>query len=567
MRLWLPLAFAAIAAVTALGVFWIFSARSDQALRASAENLALASTLDAADAISVAIQHGHLDSAVDSMANKTRLAVFVYDESGGLISPDHSRQIQLSNIVPRYRAVATARAGGRYQSTLDKGTLIAVPVERVGGVILTYAPRPELEGTLGIVHRQIFQAALFSSLAGGLAGLIVAMLIAHRLRRIATAADAIEGGSFDTRLHPWLRDELGGLAATIDRMRLRLRETFGRLEVERDRLRRLLERLHDGVIAVDEDLRVEFGNTAARRMVRAKLREGEELPEPWAESSLRGLATQLFTQRTGVLQETISTASGRVYAVVGIPPRGRAKSAVLVLTDISERERRERAERDFVTNAAHELRTPLATITGAVHVLQAGAKDEPEERDRFLGHIEREAGRLGRLTNALLVLARAQTQAETPNVAGVELQPLLESIVADVQPPEAVVIGIDCPAGLEALAERDLLEQAVSNLVANALQNTERGRVEVAAREVPGGSVAVEVRDTGRGIAPERQERIFDRFYRPGGRDPRRFGLGLSIVRQAVAALDGRLEIESAVGRGTTVRITLPAVQAVEAVA
>jgi signal transduction histidine kinase len=560
MRFWLPLAFASIAAVTALIVSWVFSARSEHALRGSAEDFAVASTLGATDSVASALQHKRdLPATLEAIAARRRLAIFVFDENGKLISSSHSRQIQLRYIAPRDRAVHAALGHGRYISTIDhgNGTLVALPIPRVGGAVLTYSPRPELEGQLGIVHRQIVQAALFASLAGALAGLLVAMVIASRLRRIVTAADAIEGGSFETRLHPWLKDELGVLAETIDRMRMRLRETFGRLESERDRLRRLLERLHDGVIAVDQDLRVEFSNTAAKRLMRAPLSDGNDLPEPWAEASLRKLAGRLFASGSGVLQETISTKAGRVYTVVGIRPRGRAKTAVLVLTDVSERERRERAEREFVTNAAHELRSPLATITGAIQVLQAGAKDEPEERDRFLGHIEREAARLGRLTHSLLVLARAQTREEAPNLAPVELKPLLETIASEVRPPAAVAIMVSCPPGLEVLAERDLIEQAVSNLTSNALQNTERGRIEIAARQVAGGSVVLEVTDTGRGIAPDRQERIFDRFYRPDGRDPRRFGLGLAIVRQAVSALGGRLEVESAVGTGTTVRITL----------
>jgi signal transduction histidine kinase/HAMP domain-containing protein len=560
MRFWLPLAFAAIAAVTAVIVSWVFSARSENALRGSAEDFAVASTIGASESVASALQHGtNLSATLEAITARRRLAIFVFDEHRKLISPNHSRQIQLRFIAPRDVAVRAALGRGRYISTIDhgNGTLVALPIPRAGGAVLTYSPRPELEGQLGIVHRQIVQAALFASLAGALAGLLVAMLIAARLRRIATAANAIEGGSFDTRLHPWLKDELGALAETIDRMRIRLRDTFGRLESERDRLRRLLERLHDGVIAVDEDLRVEFGNTAARRLMRAPLADGDELPEPWGEASLRELARDLFRSGSGVRQDTISTRAGRVYTVVGIPPRGRSKTAVLVLTDVSERERRERAEREFVTNAAHELRSPLATITGAIQVLQAGAKDEPEERERFLGHIEREAARLGRLTHSLLVLARAQTQEEAPNLAPLELKPLLETIAAYAQPPAQVTVEVSCPAGLEVLAERDLVEQAVSNLTANALQNTERGRIEIVARPLPGGSVVLEVTDTGQGIAPERQERIFDRFYRPDGRDPRRFGLGLAIVRQAVTALGGRLEVESAVGSGTTVRITL----------
>jgi signal transduction histidine kinase/HAMP domain-containing protein len=558
MRFWLPLAFALIAAVTAMIVSWVFSGRSENALRASAEDLALASTLNAGDRAVAGFKRGNLEDTLNAIATRRRLSIFMFDRFGRLISSPRSHGIKVGSITPRDVAVRRALVGRKYVETIDNGhgTLVALQLPG-GGVVLTFSPLPELESQLGIVHRQVVQAALFASLAGALAGLLVAMLIASRLRRISRAADAIEGGSFDTRLHPWLKDELGLLAETIDRMRLRLRESFGRLETERDRLRRLLQRLHDGVIAVDPDLRVEFGNTAARRLLRASFEEGDELPQVWGGDGLRELAAGLFEPRARAVQETFSTDDGRAYAVAGIPPRGRSKSAILVVTDVSVRERRERAEREFVTNAAHELRTPLATITGAIQVLQAGAKDDEEERDRFLGHIEREAARLGRLTHSLLVLARAQTREEQPNLAPVELQPLLQAIAADVKPPPEVEVSVSCPPGLEVLAERDLVEQAVSNLTANALQNTERGRVEIAAKQLPGGSVVLEVTDTGNGIALERQDRIFDRFYRPDGRDPRRFGLGLAIVRQAVTALGGRLELESAVGTGTTVRITL----------
>jgi signal transduction histidine kinase len=563
MRFWLPLAFALIAAVTALIVSWVFSGRSENALRASAEELALANSLGAVDNVVSGKRRGTLAATLDHVSGRRGIAIFYFDEDGQLASAESSRGINVENITVAPDAVQSALLdGGRYNSPIDHGhgQLIALPVPKVGGVVLTYSPLPQLEGQVGIVHRQVVEAALFASLAGALAGLIVAMLIAGRLRRIAQAADAIEGGSFDTRLHPWLKDELGGLAETIDRMRGRLRESFGRLESERDRLRRLLGRLHDGVIAVDSDLRIEFSNAAARRLLRASVDEGEELPQAWGEPGLRELATRLFEGGARAVQETFQTSDGRAYSVSGIPPRGRSRNAILVITDVSVRERRERAEREFVTNAAHELRSPLATITGAIQVLQAGAKEDAEERDRFLDHIEREAARLGRLTHSLLVLARAQTREEAPNLAPVELGPLLEAVVEDVKPPPDVAVTVSCPPGLEVLAERDLVEQAVSNLTANALQNTDRGRIEIAARELAGGSVALEVTDTGNGIAPDRQDRIFDRFYRPDGRDPRRFGLGLAIVRQAVAALGGRIELESTVGSGTTVRITLAGV-------
>jgi len=557
MRFWLPLAFALIAACTALIVSWIFSGRSDTAFKTSSEELALARTLGAADSVAGGVRRGNLDATVDQISSRRSMAVFVFDEHAKLLTPGHSRGIQLKYIVPRGVAVADALTNHRYTKTIDNGhgTLVALPVPRVGGAVLTYSPRPELQSQLGIVHRQVVQAALFASLAGALAGLIVAMLIASRLRRIAQAADAIEGGRFDTRLHPWLKDELGGLAETIDRMRGRLRESFGRLESERDRLQRLLGRLHDGVIAVDSNLRIEFSNAAAHRLLRASVDEGDELPVAWGEPVLRDLATRLFEPGARAAQETFQTSDGRAYSISGIPPRGRSKNAILVVTDVSVRERRERAEREFVTNAAHELRTPLATITGAIQVLQAGAKDDAEERDRFLDHIEREAARLGRLTHSLLVLARAQTREETPNLAPVELQPLLEAIVQDVNPPPEVAVTVSCPPGLEVLAERDLVEQAVSNLTANALQNTSRGRVEIVARQLPTGSVALEVSDTGKGIEAENLPKIFDPFFttRADGT-----GLGLAIAQKLIKAHGGEIRVRSKIGEGSTFTIVLP---------
>jgi signal transduction histidine kinase/HAMP domain-containing protein len=562
MRLWVTLTFAAIAAVTAIVVTSVFAARSESALKNSAQDFAVGNTINAADQLSK-VGAGQVRSTAAALANQRRFAIWVFDSGGNLISSKHSRRAELETIPDRFKAVVTALGGGRWVQPANQGraTVVAVPIPRGGGEVLTYSTRPELAAQLGIVHSQVVQTALFASLAGALAGLLVAMLIAGRLRRIATAASEIEAGHFETRLHPWLRDELGFLAQTIDRMRARLRNSFTQLETERDRLLRLLGRLHDGVIAVDSDLKVEFSNASARRLVRVGLRAGDPLPEPWGNGALPRLAAELFEPGAKPIQATFNLADGSSYAVAGLPPRRPSETAVLVLTDVSVRERRERAEREFVANAAHELRTPLATITGSIQVLQAGAKDEPEQRDRFLKHIEREAARLTRLTRALLVLARAQTQSEAPRLAAVDIKPLLEAIAADAQPEGDVRVEVECPVGLEVLAEQDLVEQAVSNLVANAVEHTPEGKITLAAQKLPTGGVSLEVSDTGLGIPHERQDRIFDRFYRPGGRDPRNFGLGLAIVRDAVQALGGRIELESAPGRGTTVRITLPEAQ------
>ena len=341
-----------------------------------------------------------------------------------------------------------------------------------------------------------------------------------------------------------------------------LEEAHDEVAAERRMLRQLLGRLHEGVVAIDADLRVDFANAAARRfMLPAQIAEGEALPEPWPQFPLRDLAAALFMARADEIEGQVVLPGDRIFGIVGIPPRGR-QGALIVITDVTERERRERAERDFVTNAAHELRTPLAAITSAVEVLQGGAKHDESAREMFLDHIQRETARLTRLTRSLLLLSRVQRRQETAAVEVVALAPLLAAVARDLSPAEGVTVHVQCAPELAALANRDLAEQALFNLAANAVRHTDAGAIVLAARRADARQVDIEVRDTGRGIEPDEQERVFDRFYSgsEGG-----FGLGLPIVREAVAALGGTVELQSVPGRGTTARVRLPAAELVQA--
>jgi signal transduction histidine kinase/HAMP domain-containing protein len=562
MRWWLSLAFAFIAAVTALAVAQVFLDRSERAFRERAEELAVGNAVAAADAIERVAPRGGLDESVQVMAQRRRLALFVFDREGNLLTSGRSHRTEFAAVPQRAAALRRALAEERYSASLNDGRsiVVALPLEaNQAAALVAYASRPELAAEVGIVREKIVEAVLWAVLVGAFAGLLVAMLIAARLRRIAAAAAAIEAGSFEKPLRPRFRDELGSLALTIDRMRERLRESFAALESDRDRLRRLLGRLHEGVVTVDDRLQVEFANAAARTMLGVRrLDEGDPLPDPWPDVSLRDLAAGLFRDRAPLAQARVSPDEERTYAVVGIPAGRGSHTAVLVLTDVTERERRERAEREFVTNAAHELRTPLTAIISAVEVLQSGAKEIPAERDRFLAAIERQSARLGRLARTLLVLARAETREEAPRLVPIELRPLLEEVAAALDPREGVTVEVECPAGLAVLAEHDLAVQALANLAANAAKHTEQGRIALSGRRRGGRSVVVEISDTGSGIPPHEHDRVFERFYRSREQDADGFGLGLAIVRQAVRAIGGTIELESSPGGGTTVRVTLP---------
>ncbi|MBA2476633.1 MAG: hypothetical protein H0V40_11845 [Actinobacteria bacterium] len=345
----------------------------------------------------------------------------------------------------------------------------------------------------------------------------------------------------------------------IDRIRVPMHRLFGRTRSNQS-LRDLLERIDQGVVAIGRDLEVSTANTAACRLLGAeRLAAGDPLPEPWPAFPLRRFAAELFEPQAVGRTVRVSPGAGRSLAVTGLPA-GRQGSAVLVIADHSELERLESADRDFVIDAAHELRTPVAAISSAVAVLQGGAKDTPDERDRFLEIVERQAARLGHLAHALLVLARAETGGGSLSLVPVHVPSLLEDLVVDLQTRERVEVEVSCPPDLRVLGDPDLLEQIVSNLAVNAAKHTERGRIKIVGRRLSDELAAVEVVDTGAGIPEPERERVFERFFRGEGSEG--FGLGLSIVRQAVGALGGSVEIVPGGAGGTIVRVELRAAPA-----
>ena len=212
---------------------------------------------------------------------------------------------------------------------------------------------------------------------------------------------------------------------------------------------------------------------------------------------------------------------------------------------------------DFVKNAAHELRTPVSAISSAIEVLQDGAKENPVERDRFLGHIEDATARLERLLDALLILARAQSGEEKPAVSAVPLEPIMHQVFEGVVPHGGVDLETEVPSGLSVTTNPRLLEQLLSNLVANAAKHTDSGSIRLVAAHSDG-RVSIEVQDTGHGLEPPDAELTERESARREAPELAGLGLGLTIVREAVRTLGGEVEIGPREGGGTTSRVLWP---------
>ncbi|GAB4194965.1 MAG: hypothetical protein OHK0013_00640 [Sandaracinaceae bacterium] len=330
-------------------------------------------------------------------------------------------------------------------------------------------------------------------------------------------------------------------------------------------LRTVLDAMVEAVLVVGDDGRVVLTNRALDALTTEDVR-GRRAKNVIKNKVLRRAlrdARKEGTRAEVTLEATVLGMPRVFHAHVSPIPRGRG--AVAVLHDVTAVREAERLRREFVANASHELRTPLTAIRGFGETLADGALDDPSTTRRFLEAILRQTTRLERLAEDLAALAAAEATEEPLSTESLDVRVVASDVLASLGPlasARSIALRLQAPSRtVRARANARALEQVLSNLVENAIKYSPEGaKVVVAVRPLQHAS-CIEVRDRGRGIAPEHHARIFERFYRVDegrARSEGGTGLGLAIVRHLVARMGGRISVDSALGEGATFRVELP---------
>jgi signal transduction histidine kinase len=555
VRLYLTIGFAAVALIAAGLSYLLLIRSSDQAASQRAADVTVGRAVGLADRIG---RHGPRKSA-DQFESVTDpgFSPWVFGNKRRLITPRRSGGVALQDVPDHGEAVTMALQGSRTVDRLpDRVTMVATPIFRNGrqqGALLVRAEQPQaLARTIAGLGGDRLTAALVAVGIAIVIGFLIATAITVRVKRLASSAARITEGRLDEPLEGMGgRDEITDLGRALETMRIALRETFGALSSERDRLAAIFDALTDGVMVVGPDGEVRFSNPAAEPLIEPD-RKANELVQPWL----------IWGQERGIAERDGIRVGDRVYAI-GVR-RLTAENAVLAVTrDRTEALRREVAEREFVSNAAHELRNPIAGISGAVEVLRAGAKDDPQAREHFLSRLSDDAERVSRLTDALLTLARMDAIGRESSEP-IDVSVVIEEAAQAVAPPDGIEVAVDVESGITADGDAVLLRQVLIGLLTNAFKNTPPpGVVTLRARRDEDGEVLIDVEDTGAGIAAEEVGRVFERFYR-GSRalEQEGFGLGLSIAKRMVDVMGGEIGVESEVGVGSRFWVRLPAATA-----
>ena len=451
---------------------------------------------------------------------------------------------------------------------------VAMPIGHDKKVIGAVYIRQDLsltEATIDKSKQRFLRAMLISLAITVLLGMLVASSITVPINELTETAQKMADGDFSTKLDVRSNDEIGRLAEMLNLLSTKLNATLLEMGNEKRKLETIIQNMADGLIAINLEGKIIHANQAACRLLRVPTVDlAGESYDAVIESFVQELALEnLLTKcRDGEVSEKFEKDSV-IYSIsyekfkdenandIGI---------IVLLKDITQRQKLENMQMDFVANVSHELKTPLTTIKGYTETLMEGYVDDEEMRKEFLGIIDSEADRMTRLVKDLLQLSRLDNDQEILNKREINLTDLVTMSVRNAlfmasEKGQQINCLFEQGDKIFVFADKDRIEQVISNVISNACKYTnEGGRIDVDVFKKESEAV-ITVKDNGIGIPKANQQRVFERFFRVDKARSRAMGstgLGLAISKQIIEGHSGTIELESEENRGTVVTIKLP---------
>ncbi|MCM2264372.1 MAG: ATP-binding protein [Desulfuromonadales bacterium] len=458
----------------------------------------------------------------------------------------------------------------RYSTTVRTRMLyVAVTGSTVTGdplVIRLALPLAAVDQSRASLHTVLGVAFLLATLLSLGLSYLLSRVTSRTLMVLSNGAARFGAGDFATRLPVRSRDELGELARVMNEMAGRLETEMARLSTQRNRLDGILRGMGEGLLVTDAAGTVTLVNPAFRMLFDVAAEPaGRPLAEVCRHPALLETFRKVQESHAEQIAEIVLPRQGEITLLthwVPLVESGIPAGVVAVFHDISDLKQLERVRRDFVANVSHELRTPVTVIRGYAETLAGGAAD-PEIVARFAAIIQAHAERLANLIGDLLTLSELEAKGSTLALAPLDLTELVTHCghLLDPQATDrGVAIDISEIPALAILADRQRLEQVLVNLLDNAVKYSPPGGQVTVTAVADGDLVKISVRDTGPGIPPHEQTRIFERFYRVDAgrsRDQGGTGLGLAIVKHIVQLHGGTVGVESVPGQGACFTFTL----------
>jgi len=510
--------------------------------------------------------------------SETRFTVIL--PSGAVIGDTWETPQNMDNHANRPE-IAGALASGqatsrRFSNTLQQNVVYAaVAVKRDSqpiGVVRAAIPLARMETQVARIRTEFWIiGGIVALLALGVT-LAISRQYGRKMDELKQGAARLAEGELAHRLAIPDSEELAGLAESLNRMASQLESRLQTVVSQRNQLEAVLSSMLEGVIAVDREERIISVNQAAARWfnIDPERVRGRSIPEAIRNLAIQKFVTRSLKSRTPVEDDiTVYRNGERILNIksaplldVGPEPIG----MLIVFSDVTQLRRLEDMRRDFVANVSHEIKTPLTAIKGFVETLHQNTVETPEEAERFLGIISKHVDRLNTIIEDLLMLSRIENEGERGDIQRekTRLRDIFQNAVQICRPQadeKRIRIELEGDEGFAAMVDPILLEQAVVNLLDNAVKYSEPQKtVRILARAVDH-EIQIQVQDHGIGIEKKHLPRLFERFYRVDKARSRALGgtgLGLAIVKHIAQAHGGQVTVESNLGEGSLFTIHLP---------
>jgi len=464
----------------------------------------------------------------------------------------------------------------RYSSTFDKNMMyIALPIivkERVIAVVRTSVSISSVDSEIKSIRNNILVAMFFTILIAAAASLYVARRIARPIERMKKGAAKFARGDLSARLSAPNSEELSELAVTMNRMAQNLAEKIKDFKDRSMELEAVHSSMQEGVLAIDKRERIITINNTAARIFNSP---ASQLKAKYIYQIAKHYEFQNFIRRALETHEPIEDDIVitkdedmiiNIHSTALYDTGNTRMGTLIIFHDITRIRRLENMHKDFAANVSHELKTPLTTVKGFIETLQEMfANNDTSETENFLKIIEKNVDRMVELINDLLSLSKLERLEGTP--IEFENQNLLSLIHGVVNTCHAAIrskkikVSIDCPDDLIARVDPGLMEQAIFNLVDNAVKySRENTPIEISITR-KGCFIDIVIKDKGCGIKKEYLQKIFNRFYRVDkarSRNEGGTGLGLAIVKHIVRYHNGKIGVISQIDKGSSFTITIP---------
>ena len=545
----------------------------------------------------LADQHYHeLFQLCREMALKADTRITVVLPGGKVVEDTSENPNVMDNHADREELVGARESGFgsvvRYSNTLRRNMIyVAIPIrvrlarDRVGG-LLGFVRVSVPIASIG----QTFNGVFFRVVMGLLLLAVAVTFIAHRvshsisrpLEQMRLCAGLFASGRFEERLPllqvKGLSVELASLRDTLNNMACQLEERIKTVTSQRNQLEAVFAGMQEVVIVLSSDQCVVNVNQAAEKLLGVSKENmlGKTVLEIIRNHNLQKFITSTLEEGKPVEEEIVLRDDKGDMYLLGhgsclVDEEFTNVGALIVFNDITKLRKLETVRRDFVANVSHELRTPITTIKGFVETLNAGAINEPQDASRFFNIITNNVNRLSSIIDDLLTLSRLELHGRELEVT-FKHERVYSVILAAKEACEPsgnekkLSIKMSCPFDLEANINAPLLEQALVNLIGNAIKYShEKGEILIEAID-QGENVVIQVIDHGCGIAAVHLPRIFERFYRSDKARSRKeggTGLGLSIVRHIVEDHGGAIKVSTTLDKGSVFSLSLPLVRSI----